>query len=370
MVNQRPTLKMIAELSGASRGTVDRVLHKRGNVNPETARRIEETAKALHYRPNTVAKSLATQRRNIKICVILHIQGNLFFDDVVSGVEKAAAEIKDFGIAVTVRRGANFDVECQLRNIDAAVHEGCRAIILVPINDPRITTRLNDLHDTGVPVIFLTSYLEQTACLCHVGCDYYKAGRIAAELFNLVSGGRGRIGIVTPPCTLLGVNLRIQGLRSAIEQEYPGMRLVALSEVPGDEVLAYRYTRDMLLAHPELDCVFYSIGGLSSGLKAIAELDPQHKLRIVSLDMIQPIVDAVKGGMIMATICQEPIAQGYTAIKVAFDYLLAHTEPALKNILIDPSIKIRQSFHETGISGAVLADPDRSVDAASCVPFS
>jgi LacI family transcriptional regulator len=349
---------MIAELSGASRGTVNRVLHKRGNVNPETARRIEDTAKALHYRPNTVAKSLATQRRNIKICVILHIQGNLFFDDVVRGVEQAAAEIKDFGIAVTVRRGANFDVECQLRNIDDAVREGCRAIILVPINDPRITSRLNELHDRGVPVIFLTSYLERTACLCHVGCDYFKAGCIAAELFNLVSGGRGSIGIVTPPFTLLGVNLRIQGLRSAIEQEYPDMRLVALREVPGDERLAYSYTHDMLREHPEMDCLFYSIGGLSSGLKAIAELDHQRRLRIVSLDLIQPIVNAVKSGMIMATICQEPIAQGYTAIKVAFDHLVARTEPAMKNILIDPSIKIRQSFHDTGLSGTVLAEPD------------
>jgi ABC-type sugar transport system substrate-binding protein len=78
--------------------------------------------------------------------------------------------------------------------------------------------------------------------MCHVGCDYYKVGRIAAELFSLMSGGLGHIGIVTPPFTLLGVNLRVQGLRSAIEQESPGMRLVVLSEVHGDVVLAYRHT--------------------------------------------------------------------------------------------------------------------------------
>jgi LacI family transcriptional regulator len=118
----------------------------------------------------------------------------------------------------------------------------------------------------------------------------------------------------------------------------------------------------MLLTHPELDCIFYFIGGLSSGLKAVIELDPHRRLSIVSLDMIKPIVDADKSGMIMATICQEPVAQGYTAIKVAFEYLLTQVKPPSKNILIDPSIKTRQSFHEAGISDRLPSNAFSKMD--------
>ena len=41
------TIKEIAALAGVSRGTVDRVLNNRGSVNPDTARKIQEIAKAL-----------------------------------------------------------------------------------------------------------------------------------------------------------------------------------------------------------------------------------------------------------------------------------------------------------------------------------
>ena len=41
------TMKEIAELSGVSRGTVDRVLNHRGIVNAETERKVLEIAKLL-----------------------------------------------------------------------------------------------------------------------------------------------------------------------------------------------------------------------------------------------------------------------------------------------------------------------------------
>ena len=73
------TLKQIAELAGVSVGTVDRALHDRGRVDPKVAQRIKLIAKELDYRPNTVAKSLSSRRRNLKITVIFHIQATMHF---------------------------------------------------------------------------------------------------------------------------------------------------------------------------------------------------------------------------------------------------------------------------------------------------
>ena len=47
------TMKEIAELSGVSRGTVDRVLNHRGIVNAETERKVLEIAKLLHDQQGT-----------------------------------------------------------------------------------------------------------------------------------------------------------------------------------------------------------------------------------------------------------------------------------------------------------------------------
>ena len=55
-----PTIKEIAELAGVSRGTVDRVLNNRGAVNPATAQKVRDIAKAL---ATTAARSSPKPRR-------------------------------------------------------------------------------------------------------------------------------------------------------------------------------------------------------------------------------------------------------------------------------------------------------------------
>ncbi len=81
------TIKEIAALCGVSRGTVDRVLNKRGHVNPETAKRIEELAVSLGYTPNKAATALASRKKNITIGLIIFSEGNVFFDAILEGIQ-------------------------------------------------------------------------------------------------------------------------------------------------------------------------------------------------------------------------------------------------------------------------------------------
>lgn len=348
MSSHRPTIKEIAQRCEVSRGTVDRVLNGRGKVRPEIARLVEEVAKALDYRPNTVAKSLATHGRGAGICVILHVQGNFFYDDVLKGVDRAAAEIKDFGIRVSVRRGANFDVDAQIANIDAAIAEGFESIVLVPINHERIIARVQEATAAGIQFVYINSFIEGTQQLCYIGCDYFKSGRMAAQLFHMLVGPGARIGMVSPPLLMRGHYLRKAGLEDAIRSEYPGMELVALAEVPSDEELSFIRTRSMLVEHPGINSIFYSTGGLTGGLNAMRDLGRYGSLTIIGVDDARPVMEGILDGGIQATICQEPEEQGYTAIKTMFEYLLAQKEPPTRDILIDPSIKIRQSFWREG----------------------
>lgn len=63
------TMSQIAELAGVSQATVSFVLNGReragGSISGETARRVQEVAHELGYRPNRSAKALATGRSNL-----------------------------------------------------------------------------------------------------------------------------------------------------------------------------------------------------------------------------------------------------------------------------------------------------------------
>ena len=89
------TIKEIAALAGVSRGTVDRVLNNRGSVNPDTADKIREIARALEYKPNIAGLVLAAQKRKIKLGVVLFSADNPFFIDVEEGFWKKPRSLPD-----------------------------------------------------------------------------------------------------------------------------------------------------------------------------------------------------------------------------------------------------------------------------------
>ena len=77
MAKKRVRIKDIAIAAGVSTGTVDRVIHNRGNVLPKVKKRVEEVMKTLDYQPNLLASTLAnnkvlkTTHNNRKLFVLL-----------------------------------------------------------------------------------------------------------------------------------------------------------------------------------------------------------------------------------------------------------------------------------------------------------
>ena len=52
----------IAKKAGVSIGTVDRVLHQRGEVSEETREKILKIIREFDYRPNILASTLASKK--------------------------------------------------------------------------------------------------------------------------------------------------------------------------------------------------------------------------------------------------------------------------------------------------------------------
>ena len=143
------TMKEIAELSGVSRGTVDRVLNHRGIVNAETERKVLEIAKLLDYQPNKAGIALAAQKKKLKIGVLLFGAENPFFDEVMDGLRQKLEELSIYGCTVIERR-ISFDLQSQLQTIDELLKEEIHGLILSPYNDPAIQEKIDLLWENGI----------------------------------------------------------------------------------------------------------------------------------------------------------------------------------------------------------------------------
>lgn len=333
-----PTLKDIAAIAGVSVGTVDRALHDRGRVRPEVAERINAIAKQMNYKTNSVAKSLATRKRNLRFAVILHIMQNDFYNEVLLGVQKASDEIKDFGIHVDVYPCEDFNPEEQCRIIDKALEDGATALAIVPIDSPIVAEKLRILHENDVPVVFLSSLLPDVPCFSAVHCDYTRSGRIGGQLIDILSGGNGSVLVFTPTLSMFGHRQRMKGVEDFFVSRGHNIQIADIVTIPNDTIDSYRIICKALEQHPEANYALFC-GNTKAWLHALR--DTERKIVSVVYDQMSETRRALLDGRVAAVILQEPSIQGYETIMSLFRYFTSGIVPD-KVILVDNQILLRE----------------------------
>jgi len=338
------TIKQIADLCGVSRGTVDRVLNGRGKVKPETEERVLHTIQQLGYTKNIAGKALTLKKTTPIIGVVVSSEGNPFFTDVIEGFEKAEKELTDYGVTVMIRTMRGYDVQRQLALIAELELAGISALVIQPINDARISKKINELGAAGIPTITVNTDIENSCRSCYVGSDYTAGGVTAAGVMRVVTGGKAQLGIVTGVSRLLGHDLRREGFEQHIRAVCPDIKIVDSASAMDDTEHSYRVTIAMLNRNPQIDAIFIVAAGAEGVCRAVVEKGREAVIRVVAFDTIPATISMMRTGLVRAVICQQPLRQGHDAVIAAFDILLSGVPKQGGSIIMEHQIKILENL--------------------------
>lgn len=156
MTKKNYTLKEIAKLANVSRGTVDRVIHKRGRVSEEAKEKVEKILNQIDYRPNVFAQSLRSNK-NYRIGVLIpkDEEGD-YWKQCAAGVEKAGLELLQFGITIVKYRYSSTLTRFE-KKVNEAVSLGLDALLMVPIFHGPLNSMFQELNRLKIPIGLINS---------------------------------------------------------------------------------------------------------------------------------------------------------------------------------------------------------------------
>jgi LacI family transcriptional regulator len=168
------TLKDVAQEAGVNLSTASRSLNGSYGVHERTRQRVLETARRLQYRPNRVARGLATGRSHTFGLVVSDIR-NPYFAEVARGAEDAAFRA---GWEV-VLCNSDLDAEKQMRYLRSLAEKRVDGVLMNSVLSLS-RTQQEELARLRVPVVLLNrpSDPQTFSTVC---ADNFEGGRLAGE---------------------------------------------------------------------------------------------------------------------------------------------------------------------------------------------
>lgn len=211
-------IRDVAAHAGVSLGTVSNVLNGRSTVNPRNLERVQNAMKELGFVPNAHARQLRAARTGSIGFVVLNI-ANPFFAEIAHEAQAAAER---HGSTMFLA-SSDQDPARESRFLTEFEESRVRGLLVAPVAG--VTTRLEELHRRGTPIVLMDEHVDSQR-FCSVSLDGTAGGYIAAR--HLLDIGRRRIAFVGGP--IVQVADRVSGVGQAVN-ETPGA-LMNIFEIP------------------------------------------------------------------------------------------------------------------------------------------
>ena len=99
----------------------------------------------------------------------------------------------------------------------------------MPVDCEGVRTELNRLTDEEhIPVVTFNSDIVGTRRSCFVGMDNRQSGRTAAGLMGLLTGGKGKVLIITGYFSNDVDNQRVDGFVEEAKKSYPDLEIAGV----------------------------------------------------------------------------------------------------------------------------------------------
>jgi LacI family transcriptional regulator len=331
MPTKKIRIKDIAKLAGVSIGTVDRVLHNRGEVAEKTRLKVQKIQKETNYSPNVMAQALKLKKRYHIVSLLPEpTVDNSFWVKHPLGMSRALAELEPFPVTLTQ---VTFDMMCEedfQKKSRSVLNLKPDGILLAPIFKSESIAFCSKLQAETIPFVFVDGFIEETGFLAYIGEDIFQSGRVAGQLIDMVTNEKNDILVVNIARNLQNVhhlNNRTQGFLSYFAKSGRNKGRKIDINIPDPSPESVRNAIDDVFSkNPGIGSIFIS-GSKSHQIASYLEERGLKSINLIGYDLLDLNIRYLKSGITKFLIGQRPEEQTYKGVKKLFEFLSLNKLP-------------------------------------------
>lgn len=345
-------IKDIAKIAGVSAGTVDRVLHNRGNVSDEARRAVEKVIEQVEYKPNMHVSSISLKRK-YKIAVTTpQFSAGAYWESIHNGISHALEEYENIKVEYHVFTYNQYDIY-NCREIFKKISRfEMDALIIGPTFKEETISLCETLNERKIPYVFVDSTMEETSPLAYFSADHYTLGKLIANLITSILPKGSNIGLLqavrTGDSSANTTILRKQGFNDFLEESKCSSKVLKIPFSVSQPQDNEKHLSHFFKNHQNVPgiVVMNSRGSIVSDYLFKNNIED---VKMVCMDVTTPNIAAVKKGHIDFLIGQGPEYQGFYAMKTLLEYLIFKNPVKVENfvqldILTKETIDYYKSF--------------------------
>lgn len=274
------------------------------------------------------------------VALVVKTLNNPFFNDMQAGAEDMARELEINLIVQAAER--EVDVEQQVQIVENLIQRRVDAIMLTPSGSREVVPVIARANSNNIPIINLDTKVDadllasdNAYVATFIGSDNFEGGYIAGKFVGEQLNGEGEVAILEGIPGHETADSRQQGFLSGIS-EYPGIEIVTSQTANWERNLGYNVFENILQSYNDIQAVFAASDLMALGaIEAISASGRNpDEILVVGFDAHTEAVDAIRRGVMHATVAQNPYEIGRAGVEYAYKVLNGEEIPNNINVEI------------------------------------
>ncbi|MDX1364247.1 substrate-binding domain-containing protein [Arenibacter latericius] len=345
MNKKKHTIKDIAKMAGVSKGTVDRVLHKRGNVSKEAYEKVDKILKKIDFKPNLLARNLKKNKTYLIGVLLPDPKLESYWKSAENGIINASKEFNPFGILVKEYLYDPNSKESFWQQSQNLLESKPDALIMVPNFIKESETILKTCKKANIKVILFNNPINTVIDYVYIGQDLHQSGKLVAGLLKRIINKNDKIAIIhinKEP----HMELKEDGFKEYFKEHYSNNHEIISKTFSDVEDTDFKESVSLFLReYPDVAAFFITNAKAYKFLKVFKN-ETNKDCKIIGYDVLIENTKYLQEGCIDFLIHQKPYRQAYLSVAyVAEHFLFAKSLPTHEYLPIDIITSENAKYH-------------------------